>query len=241
MIVLRRARRRGGRARRRRACPCAGSRCPGLRSPRLPASVARSSNSVALGTTPCAVEDVADLADARLLRDRHPHAVAAVAARTAGRAPTGTRAPRARPRATASRRSPRALTARAAQVALQQVRGGARVLGRAARRAPRERRREALVVGLDRHRRARSARRSAKARASAACGALLAGEADRQPDHDRARPRALRPAARSAPSPRSEPGSAIDVERRRERAGRVADRAAAAGAAVVERQDAGQA
>ena len=86
----------------------------------------------------------------------------------------------------------------------------------------------------------RSASRSAKSRASAACGPS-------SPERLTGRPTTtvlgllLCDKPRDLAEPALGAGIGDGLERRRERPGRVADRAAAAGAAVVERQDAGQA
>ena len=121
------------------------------------------------------------------------------------------------------------------QPSLQQVSRGARILGGNTTVALRKARGEALVIELDRDRHQPLRERRAKSRASRGLRrtprrrATAAGR--RPPARRRARQRA-RPSAQSAP--RS--AAPAHVQRRREHSGRIADRAAAARAAVVERE-----
>ena len=175
----------------------------------------------------------------RLHREGPP---AAPRPRAGARAPGGRARvpPRAFAPAVIGRREPRTrtLTRPRGEPALQQVRGRARVL--ALREGPRhplgDARGEALVVHLHRHAVAEpreSAAQTPASRVSGRCRCRAATAAARRP---RARPRA-RARARAARAARAWwPGCGDGRDRRDDRAGGVAQRAAAARAAVVERE-----
>ena len=178
--------------------------------------------------------------------------------RPAGRAaagprarPAGARAPAAPPRARppcAGRRSSRIAAAeqrphgaatppwRASQSSSSTAAARESSLGRAAA-ARRDRGREALVVHLDRHADARRASASANARVSRVWSLSRAAQRRRQADDD-----ALHLASRTSSATARQPPAgrrALDrLDRRHDRPRRVAQRAAAAGPAVVEREHA---